>query len=266
MALYRHWTVESSIRNTMYTACKLKLWTLRGEKKMNELMAEMGLPLAQSRQKFSAMDLVLRKEFQTSLEKVSEKYGLTNIVYASFVLQYGFRSRFCAADVVYAMLALLEGMGRARPASDCFLDALDCLSRSQKEILIGGIEKAKKLLECIFKQVQSSLDMSQVLSAGPYLYLVIQEGAVDAACFSNPHCLSLLAQFALRAYVAVSKSRRAPNLPLIVSAPYDPEEETCLVLGVPPVSEDSPRNFFGKAFEQAAEKTSSRAEFDYFDS
>ncbi|XP_046385805.1 cell division control protein 45 homolog [Ischnura elegans] len=265
LALYRHWTVEASVKHTMYTACKLKLWTLRGEKRLNELLAEMGLPLVQSRQKFSAMDLVLRKEFQTSLEKVSEKYGLTNIVYASFVLQYGFRSRFCAADVVYAMLALLEGTGKTKAASDCFLDALDCLSRSQKDILSSGIEKAKKLLECIFKQVQTSLDMSQVLSAGPFLYLVIQEGALDSACFSNPHCLSLLAHFALRAHVAISRSRRAPNLPLVISAPLDHAEGTCLILGIPPVSEDSPRNFFGKAFEQAAEKTNSRAVFDYFD-
>ncbi|XP_071448319.1 cell division control protein 45 homolog [Hetaerina americana] len=265
LALYRHWTVEASIKHTMYTACKLKLWSLRGEKRLNELLAEMGLPLVQSRQKFSAMDLVLRKEFQTSLEKVSEKYGLSNIVYASFVLQYGFRSRFCAADVVYAMLALLEGTGKTKSASDCFLDALDCLSRSQKDILTGGIEKAKRLLECIFKQVQTSLDMSQVLSAGPFLYLVIQEGVLDSACFSNPHCLSLLASFALRAHVAISRSRRAPNLPLVISAPLDHAEGTCLILGIPPVSEDSPRNFFGKAFEQAAEKTNSRAVFDYFD-
>jgi len=66
------------------------------------------LPLVQSRQKFSAMDLVLRQEFHTMIAKLADKYQLNDIVFASFVLQYGFRSRYCAADVVYAMLANLE--------------------------------------------------------------------------------------------------------------------------------------------------------------
>jgi cell division control protein 45 len=66
------------------------------------------LPLVQSRQKFGAMDLVLRQEFQSMIAKLADKYQLHDIVFASFTLQYGFRSRYCAADVVYAMLATLE--------------------------------------------------------------------------------------------------------------------------------------------------------------
>lgn len=42
LALYRHWTVEASMRYTMYTSCKLKLWTLRGETRYHELLADMG--------------------------------------------------------------------------------------------------------------------------------------------------------------------------------------------------------------------------------
>jgi hypothetical protein len=66
------------------------------------------LPLVQSRQKFSAMDLVLRQEFHSMIAKLADKYQLHDIVFASFTLQYGFRNRYCAADVVYAMLATLE--------------------------------------------------------------------------------------------------------------------------------------------------------------
>lgn len=42
LALYRHWTVEASLRYSMYTAVRLKLWTIRGEKRLQQLMAEMG--------------------------------------------------------------------------------------------------------------------------------------------------------------------------------------------------------------------------------
>ncbi|KAJ1523930.1 hypothetical protein ONE63_010479 [Megalurothrips usitatus] len=265
LALYRHWTVEASLRHSMYSACKLKLWTLKGERRLHELLVDMGLPLVQSRQKFSAMDMVLRQEFHSMIEKLAEKYELDQLVFASFILQYGFRNKYCASDVVYSMLALLESTGREKSSKDCFLEAMDALSRPKKNLLEDGIEKAKVMLTSIFKMVQAALDMQMVISGGPFLYFIIQEGALNARQFSHPHTLILLAQFVLQAYVMVRK-KKATNLPLIASAPLDADEGTCLVVGIPPVIEDSPKNFFGKAFEQAAEKTNARAQLDYFDS
>lgn len=42
------------------------------------------------------------------IAKLADKYQLHDIVFASFTLQHGFRSRYSAADVVYSMLATLE--------------------------------------------------------------------------------------------------------------------------------------------------------------
>lgn len=47
--------------------------------------------------------------------------------------------------------------------------------RSKKELLDQGIEKAKWILTNMFKHVQASLDMRQVILAGPFYYLIIQE-------------------------------------------------------------------------------------------
>jgi cell division control protein 45 len=66
------------------------------------------LPLAQARQAYGSMDLELRKEFLSSLEKLSEKYSVPDIVFISFNLKYGYKNKFCATDVVYALLAVLE--------------------------------------------------------------------------------------------------------------------------------------------------------------
>ena len=82
--------------------------------------------------------------------------------------------------------------------------------------------------------------------------------------FCHPHTLVLLAHFILRAYTSTRKSRDISK-PLLVSAPQCSDPPKCIIVGVPPVLEDSPRNFFGKAFEQAAERTGSRVELDYFD-
>lgn len=265
LALYRHWTVEASLRYSRYTATNLRLWTLRGENKMRELLAEIGLPLAQSRQKFTSMDLVLRKEFPQSMEKLGEKYHIERIMSTAFFLQYGYRGRYSTSDFVYAIIAHLECRPKDKSLTTSFMEALDSLSRSHRNVLEEGIEKCKSVLVTIFRQVQVLLEMRQVISAGPFLYLVLQEGSQDVELFSNPLLLLLLAQFALQAYVVSARSRRAPSQPLIASAPLDPQLGTCLLLGIPPVADESSNNFFGKAFEQAGERINARMNMDYFD-
>lgn len=264
LALYRHWTVESSLKYTMFTAVALQLWAIKGEKRIQKLLAEMGLPLAESRQQYSSMDLALRKEFHSMMEKMSDSRNLTHITYPSFTLVHGFRTKYQAADYVYSLLALLSNTTRGKTFRDCFFDALDALSRTKKELLDDGIEKSKKFLVCMFKHVQSALDMRQVISAGPFFYFVIQEDTTNAKYYSNPDCLWLLAIFTLRAYVAASRKSKAARLPLLASAPL--EEGYCLIVGVPPVAETAPRSFFGQAFEQAAERTNCSIFNHYFDS
>lgn len=262
LALYRHWSVQDSIKHSKYSACRLKLWTLRGEKRLHELLVEMGLPLAQARQQYSSMDMVLRKEFYQTIEKLSEKYNLPDIVYGSFTLQYGYRNKYSAADFVFATIAILESIKKDRTPEFCFLEALDSLSRTNKTNLDSGIEQAKLYLVAVFKQVQISLQSHQIHSAGPFLYYVLNE---ENSFFSCPYGLSMLAKFLLEGQVAVSRNKRAAELPLIACCPIDLELGLYLVIGVPPVCEDSPKNFFGKAFEQAAVKTNAVISLDFFE-
>lgn len=265
LTLYRHWSVESSLKYSMFPAVKMKLWSLKGDKKLHELLADMGFPLIQSKQSFHSMDLQLRKEFQPSLEKLSEKYGLQDIVYASFVLKYGYRNKYCASDIVFALLAILESSPIDKKPSELFNLALDCLSRTKRNILNNAIDRAKDISKTIFKAVQSALDMKQIITAGPFVYFIIQEGCPNWYMFSHPHILLMLAHFLLRAYVTMSRNRKATTLPLIVSAPKNLETGTCILLGIPPLCENSPKNFFGKAFEQAAERIHCDASCDFID-
>lgn len=47
--------------------------------------------------------------------------------------------------------------------------------RPKKELLDQGIEKAKWILTNMFRHVQAALDMRQVILAGPFYYLIVQE-------------------------------------------------------------------------------------------
>ncbi|ETN60403.1 hypothetical protein AND_007978 [Anopheles darlingi] len=261
LALFRHWSVLDSFRYSYYPACRLKLWTYKGEKVMHEMLVDMGLPLVQAKQTFSAMDLVLRKEFYEKMEKFAEKYNMPEVTYASFVLNYGYRNRYSAADYVYALLAILESVGKNRLPEACFLESMDALSRAEKPVLDEGIERCKTLLVTIFKQVQSSLELHQIRSGGGFLYLVLQE---EVPFFSCPYGLLMLARFLLRAHVAVSRNVRAKELPLIVIAPISLQRGVSLLAGVPPVVEDS-RHFFAKAFEDASNRSGAVISQDFFE-
>lgn len=75
---------------------------------ITELLSLFRLPLAESKQQYSAMDLHLRKEFHSMMEKISTARNLEHITYPSFTLLQGFRTKYQAADYVYSMLALLS--------------------------------------------------------------------------------------------------------------------------------------------------------------
>lgn len=261
LALYRHWSVRDSIINSMYSACQLKLWTLNGRTKLDELLVEMGLPIVQAKQQYNSMDLLLRKDFFSMVEKTANKFNLSGIIFGSFTLQYGYKSRYSASDYVHAMVSLLEQIEHDHTAESCFLQALEGLSRSRKELLDSGIEKAKLLLDAIFKHVKTSLESKLVHSSGSFLYIIFQE---ENILFSSPYGLTMLAKFILQAFISMPKNRKLRDLPLIASIPIDTVREINLMVGIPPVTDDT-KNLFGKVFEAAAIKSNAAVSQDFFD-
>ena len=158
LALYRHWSLHESLHHTIYTAAKFKIWTLKGKQRLFEFLAELGLPLVQCKQRFTAMDLGLRNEIVKIFEAKADKYKLEQLTQGSFSASAGFRQKFSASDIVYTLLALMEhhlGADSSKTANDdSFLQALDCLSRSQTRLLEEGILAAKSLMQTIMEQVR----------------------------------------------------------------------------------------------------------------
>ncbi|XP_076005483.1 cell division control protein 45 homolog [Genypterus blacodes] len=266
LTLYQHWSLYESICNSCYTTCNFKLWSLNGQKKLQEFLADMGLPLKQVRQKFNSMDMSIKENLREVIEESSNKYGMKDIRIQTFGVHFGFKNRFLAADMVHAVAALLESMEKDESDSDTFIKALDSLSRSNLERLHSGIDLAKKKLMAIQQTVASCICTNLILSQGPFLYCYLMEGTPDVKLFSKPMALTLLCKYLLKAFVVSTRNKRCKLLPLIMAAPKDVEKGTVIVVGIPPESETSDKkNFFGRAFEKAAESTSSRALHDHFD-
>lgn len=254
LALYRHWSLYDSMIHSRYTACKFKLWSLKGEKKMLEFLAEIGLPLSQCKQKYSAMDMEFRNNVGVWMEDMSEKYKLDKVVYGSFVSQFGFKGKFSATDIVFALDALLESVDKEKTPTDKFLDALYALSKGEVNAIKKGIELAKAKMVATFRQVQTFIDMKQIINPGPFLYAIVPNTTHDFRYFSHPSGLLTLAHFSLEAYANNTRNQRAVNLPMLLFSQDDNDLDRCLVVGIPPLSENSPKSFFGKAFETAAEQ------------
>ncbi|XP_063050623.1 cell division control protein 45 homolog [Engraulis encrasicolus] len=266
LALYQHWSLYESICNSCYTSCGFKLWSINGQKKLQEFLADMGLPLKQVRQKFNSMDMTIKENLREVIEESSNKFGLKDIRVQTFSVHFGFKNRFLATDVVHGAAALLENVEKEETATDNFIRALDCLSRSNLEQLHQGIDFAKKKLRAIQQTIASSICTNLILSQGPFLYCYLMEGTPDVKLFSKPMALTLLCKYLLKAFVSSTRNKRCKVLPLIMAAPLDMEKGTVILLGIPPESDTSDKkNFFGRAFEKAAESTNSRTLHDRFD-
>lgn len=266
LTLYQHWSLYESICNSCYTSCNFKLWTLNGQKKLQEFLADMGLPLKQVRQKFNSMDMSIKENLRDVIEESANKYGMKDVRIQTFGVHFGFTNRFLASDMVHAAVALLETTEKDEGNTDNFIKALDSLSRGNLHRLHSGIDLAKKKLMAIQQTIASCICTNLILSQGPFLYCYLMEGTPDVKLFSKPMALTLLAKYLLKSFVHSTRNKRCKLLPLIMAAPKDIEKGTVIVVGIPPESEMSDKkNFFGRAFEKAAETTSSRTLHDHFD-
>ncbi|OBS63542.1 hypothetical protein A6R68_07950 [Neotoma lepida] len=266
LVLYQHWSLHESLYNTSYTASRFKLWSVHGQKRLQEFLADMGLPLKQVKQKFQSMDVSLKENLREMIEESANKFGMKDMRVQTFSIHFGFKHKFLASDVVFATMSLMESPEKDGSGTDHFIQALDSLSRSNLDKLYLGLELAKKHLQATQQTIASCLCTNLVTSQGPFLYCSLMEGTPDVTLFSKPASLSLLSRHLLKSFVYSTKNRRCKLLPLVMAAPLSIEQGTVTVVGIPPETDSSDRkNFFGRAFEKAAESTSSRTLHNHFD-
>lgn len=253
LVLYRHWSVYESMRHTVSVCTRFRVWTPRGHKQLLEFLAELGIPLSHAKQRFTSMEMEFKKQIQEWIEGLVDKYQLQHLIGSNFIASKGYKFKYSAADVAFAVRALLESGDRDKTPNERFLQALDSLSWSQTEVLESGFELAKTQLIAILKQVHHILDLNTIQKAGPFVYCILTESTPDVRLFGHPAVLMNLARFLLHAFVAKTKFGNAKALPLVLIVPDMGQPGTGLVTGIPPVDAKSPRNFFGEAFKQLTE-------------
>jgi cell division control protein 45 len=284
-AMLRHWSLYDAMLHAPHIAVRLQTWTEPGRRALDRLLAEMGLPLAECRQKFSHMSPACLKALQSRMEAMAPAYGLGDVMFWSFTKQHGYKLDVCASDVVYGVTALLEMGASASGGGDAaageaardagsgagnagFWRAVDALSEAHWDTLREGLAHAQRLQRAVMRHGGLALLGKRVANAGAFRFLNLAAGGAaaggggDAALLRQPQALLRLALFVQDA-VHVSRSARS-HKPLVLAAPCGPlalgddaaasAQDMVLVVGVSgqPRVGDARGNGFGNSFHVAA--------------
>ncbi len=264
--LHRHWTLYDSMHHSPQIATRLHIWTEQGRRRLDQLLAKMGFPLFQCRQKFSSMNADIKDRLPSALDTYAPEYGLKDLTFPSFIRTLDNKVQVSASDFVYVVSTLLEqGWKNRDSGSDKqrFWQAYDALSaRVNWNLITEGLNMAIGIQKSV---IQSGVDVLMkriIVRNGPFRFGFLNDSA-QYEVFSQPHLLTRLALFLLDALRKPGK----PSKPLVLGA-FKRDSNSYLMLGVTPAvpSTRAKRNDFGVSFLQAARLTGAQLQFLAFDS
>lgn len=146
--LIRHWSLYDSMLHSPYLFSRLKTWSETGIKRLHKLLAKMGVSLAQCKQSYTHMDMMLKRELRAKLLKYGSLYNLDEMVPSvdtdgvdragakdgwGFVRSWGWRATLSAEDVGVVIGALLE-VGKHAHSAEAVIAASQALRDGEEEI------------------------------------------------------------------------------------------------------------------------------------
>ena len=177
--LIRHWSLYDSMLHSPYLASRLHVWTENGRKRLNKLLAKMGISLSQSHQSYTHMDMELKRVLRQRLLKYAPMYGLDGLVPAEasghatsregwgFVRCWGWKACLSATDVGVIIGAMLEVGPEEAPGS---WDAKH-LSRPRSAPELNGVDSTESDLASIVPRFWCAYDALSLTSESPTLLL-----------------------------------------------------------------------------------------------
>ncbi|PHH76012.1 hypothetical protein CDD80_1877 [Ophiocordyceps camponoti-rufipedis] len=229
--LIRHWSLYDSMLHSPYLFSRLKTWSETGIKRLHKLLAKMGVSLAQCKQSYTHMDMMLKRDLRAKLLKYGTLYNLGEMVPAvdtdgkdrggardgwGFVRSWGWRATLSAQDVGVVIGALLE-VGRQAPAAEGAFKASQMGRNAEDEdegsgrgdewvarfwaaydaledinALKAGLPTAQFMYRAIYRTGTSLINKKQIKHLRAFRMCVVKDGP-DVALFTHPAALTKLA-------------------------------------------------------------------------
>ncbi|KAG9253384.1 putative sna41 protein [Emericellopsis atlantica] len=228
--LIRHWSLYDSMLHSPYLFSRLKTWSEKGIKRLHKLLAKMGVSLAQCKQSYTHMDLVLKKELRAKLLEYGVLYNLDEMVPSvgtdgsdrggakdgwGFVRSWGWRATLSAEDVGVVIGALLE-VGKHATGTEAIVtsshrdrdneEGFDYTSQGDEWIsrfweaydaledidaLKAGLPTAQHLHRAIYRTGTSLINKKQIKPLRAFRMCVVKDGP-DVSLFNHPAALTKL--------------------------------------------------------------------------
>lgn len=160
--LIRHWSLYDSMLHSPYLFSRLKTWSETGLKRLHKLLAKMGVSLAQCKQSYTHMDMMLKRELRAKLLKYGSLYNLDEMVPPvdtdgkdragakdgwGFVRSWGWRATLSAQDVGVIIGALLEVGKHAQNAESAAVASQSNQETEQAKLAAQGEEWVEQFWE-----------------------------------------------------------------------------------------------------------------------
>lgn len=136
--LLRHWSLYESMLHSPYLSARLHIWSDAGRRRLDKLLAKMGVSLSQCKQNYTHMDMELKRGLRERLLKFAPVYGLDGLVPPpprngdmkdgwGFVRCWGWKACLSAIDVGVILGAILE-VGDAKSLNTSSFDSSNFVS------------------------------------------------------------------------------------------------------------------------------------------
>ena len=270
--LLRHLSLWNAMRYSNVVSSQMQLYTKTGTSKLKELLAQIGVPLAECRQPYAFLKPTLKRRIQNSLLETAPQYGVEEdkLVYNGFCRVTGYQSLTSASDIVYAVTAILEC------SEDSFNMAYDSLNAnasflvnggSSTDTLSKGIRLAMWLQRAIFSTAASLIERRAITRLTHFRYAFIHcthhHGSIhrdlqpsDSSgekslghIFTKPLALTKLATYLFEIHRSKWKEEKARPLILLAE---DPLNSCYWIVGF----SWEKKNRFGQLFQYTAQTLS----------
>ncbi|KAF2480029.1 CDC45 family [Neohortaea acidophila] len=116
--LIRHWSLYDSMLHSPFLSTRLHVWSDAGRKRLNKLLAKMGVSLQEAGKGYVHMDMEIKRSLRQRILKFAEMYNLEGLVPGDdgrsgkegwgFVRSWGWKATLSAVDVAMTVSAILE--------------------------------------------------------------------------------------------------------------------------------------------------------------
>ncbi|XJO78859.1 hypothetical protein BDV3_003236 [Batrachochytrium dendrobatidis] len=108
LMLLRHWNMYDSMFHSEYVATKLGIWRSKGRQRLTNLLVKMGFPQKESRQSYREMGLLFKERIKPKLQDLAPRFNMPDLIFPSFIRNYGHNTPLSATDVAYSLAALID--------------------------------------------------------------------------------------------------------------------------------------------------------------